>query len=321
MASLLEVGTGFHQELTGRENIYMNGSILGMRRAEIARKFDEIVDFAEVEKFLDTPVKRYSSGMYVRLAFSVAAHLEPEILIADVVLAVGDIQFQKKCLGKMGDVSRSGRTVLFVSHNVAAIRQLTTRCILLQKGSVLFDGSPATALALYSDAAAAGFEEGADLTNRPRPSEELSRALEFVSLGFTADNSLFQESDDVELEIVIRAKRNFSVFRLSGTVFQADGSPVGSFFCADAGPVFDGEYKTARLILLGFRLAPGKYSLGLGIGEGNELTGHRDHDIVLDVLPFEVNAITGEGGTLANWATSWGPVRFPQTHLEIVSRG
>src|SRR5712672_2946617 len=124
VASLLEVGTGFHPELTGRENIFLNGAILGMRRAEIRSKFDEIVAFAEIERFLDTPVKRYSSGMYVRLAFAVAAHLEPEILIVDEVLAVGDAAFQKKCLGKMSDVAREGRTVLFVSHNMAAINQL-----------------------------------------------------------------------------------------------------------------------------------------------------------------------------------------------------
>ncbi|MDI6739905.1 MAG: ABC transporter ATP-binding protein [Candidatus Edwardsbacteria bacterium] len=136
VASLLEVGTGFHPELTGRENIFLNGSILGMRRAEIRRKFDEIVAFAEVEKFIDTPVKHYSSGMYVRLAFAVAAHLEPEILLVDEVLAVGDAQFQKKCLGKMEDISRGGRTILFVSHNMAAVTGLCSKAIVLQNGAV-----------------------------------------------------------------------------------------------------------------------------------------------------------------------------------------
>ena len=137
MASLLEVGTGFHPELTGRENIFLNGAILGMSKAEIRKKFDEIVAFAEVEKFLDTPVKRYSSGMYVRLAFAVAAHLEPEILIVDEVLAVGDASFQKKCLGKMEEVGKEGRTVLFVSHNMGTIRSLCERAILLDKGQVI----------------------------------------------------------------------------------------------------------------------------------------------------------------------------------------
>src|SRR6266704_2270553 len=137
VSSLLEVGTGFHPELTGRENIFLNGAILGMTRAEIRRKFDEIVAFAEIEKFLDTPVKRYSSGMYVRLAFSIAAHLEPEILVVDEVLAVGDAEFQRKCLGKMQDVASQGRTVLFVSHNMSAILRLTQEAIVLKKGQLI----------------------------------------------------------------------------------------------------------------------------------------------------------------------------------------
>ena len=149
VASLLEVGTGFHPELTGRENIFLNGAILGMSRVEIARKFDEIVAFAEVEKFLDTPVKRYSSGMYVRLAFAVAAHLEPEILIVDEVLAVGDAQFQKKCLGKMEDVSQKGRTVLFVSHNMAAVEKLCQRGVLLTKGNVQHIGTQTSTINQY----------------------------------------------------------------------------------------------------------------------------------------------------------------------------
>jgi lipopolysaccharide transport system ATP-binding protein len=149
VASLLEVGTGFHPELTGRENIFLNGAVLGMSKVEIQRKFDEIVAFAEVEKFLDTPVKRYSSGMYVRLAFAVAAHLEPEILIVDEVLAVGDAQFQKKCLGKMEDVGREGRTILFVSHNMAAIRTLCSRALLLRNGQLLLDSDTEAAVSNY----------------------------------------------------------------------------------------------------------------------------------------------------------------------------
>ena len=149
VASLLEVGTGFHPELTGRENIFLNGAILGMRKSEIHAKFDEIVAFAEIDKFLDTPVKRYSSGMYVRLAFAVAAHLEPEILIVDEVLAVGDLDFQKKCLGKMKDVSGHGRTVLFVSHNMTAVSSLCDRALLLKAGKVIQDGSAAEVIEGY----------------------------------------------------------------------------------------------------------------------------------------------------------------------------
>jgi lipopolysaccharide transport system ATP-binding protein len=149
VGSLLEVGTGFHPELTGRENVYLNGAILGMKRREIDRQFNEIVDFAEVEKFLDTPVKHYSSGMYVRLAFAVAAHLEPEVLIVDEVLAVGDAAFQRKCLGKMGDVARHGRTVLLVTHNLATVQSLCSRAILVERGRILRDSLPAEAIKDY----------------------------------------------------------------------------------------------------------------------------------------------------------------------------
>jgi lipopolysaccharide transport system ATP-binding protein len=149
VGSLLEVGTGFHPELTGRENIYLSGSILGMRRREIDEKFDEIVKFSEIERFLDTPVKRYSSGMYVRLAFAVAAHLDPEILLVDEVLAVGDLQFQKKCLGKMQDISGSGRTILFVSHAMDSIKRLCTKCILLSSGKIAEIGEPANVISTY----------------------------------------------------------------------------------------------------------------------------------------------------------------------------
>src|SRR5690242_12090088 len=152
VGSLLEVGTGFHPELTGRENMYLNGAILGMSRAEINRKFDEIVAFAEIEKFIDTPVKFYSSGMYVRLAFAVAAHLEPEILIVDEVLAVGDVRFQKKCLNKMQDVGQDGRTVVFVSHSMTAITRLCSRAILLESGRVLADGPTAQVVSAYLNA-------------------------------------------------------------------------------------------------------------------------------------------------------------------------
>lgn len=152
IASMLEVGTGFHPELTGRENVYMNGAILGMTKAEIDRKFDQIVEFAEMEKFIDTPVKRYSSGMYVKLAFAVAAHLDSEIMVMDEVLAVGDMKFQQKCLGKMGDAANSeGRTVLYVSHNMNTIRQLCTRCIVLDHGRLIFDGDVERAIEIYED--------------------------------------------------------------------------------------------------------------------------------------------------------------------------
>src|SRR5712664_2828484 len=167
VGSLLEFGTGFHPELTGRENIFLNGAILGMQRVEIERKFDEIVSFVEIEKFLDTQVKRYSRGMYMRLAFAVAAHLEPEILLVDEVLAVGDINFQKKCLGKMGDVARAGRTIVLVSHSMGAINALCSRCIILDKGGIDFEGSTAEATVRYY-AESLNIVGGSDLSARPR---------------------------------------------------------------------------------------------------------------------------------------------------------
>ena len=178
VGSLLEVGTGFHPELTGRENIYMNGAILGMKKAEIARKFDEIVAFSEMARFIDTPVKRYSSGMYVRLAFSVAAHLEPEIMVIDEVLAVGDAVFQKKCLSKMGDVAKGGRTILFVSHNMGAISRLCTKCVLMQDGRVVTCGATDRVLAQYVGDLATGdqvYEQPHD------PSKAMSLRKVYVS--------------------------------------------------------------------------------------------------------------------------------------------
>lgn len=194
LASLLEVGTGFHPELTGRENIFLNGAMLGMTKTEIKSKFDEIVAFAEMQKFLDMPVKRYSSGMYVRLAFAVAAHLDPEILVVDEVLAVGDMAFQKKCLGKMGDFRRTGRTVLFVSHNVAAVENLCQSAILLRNGEIVFNGGAKQAVLQYvqqfSHSQGRGQTHAIDLTDAIRPSGVIGRALRRLEV-YSADGKPF----------------------------------------------------------------------------------------------------------------------------------
>jgi lipopolysaccharide transport system ATP-binding protein len=183
VGSLLEVGTGFHPELTGRENIYLNGAILGMKRAEIDRKFDEIVAFSEIEQFLDTPVKRYSSGMYMRLAFSVSAHLEPEILIVDEVLAVGDAEFQKKCLGKMSDVAGGGRTVLFVSHNMSAVLRLTQECVILEHGKMIKRASSQEAVDYYLSH---DYEQGGE--RRWKPEEIPNSAMPFTPISLKVYN-------------------------------------------------------------------------------------------------------------------------------------
>ena len=266
VGSLLEVGTGFHPELTGRENIYLNGAILGMKRAEIDGKFDEIVAFSEIERFLDTPVKRYSSGMYVRLAFSVAAHLEPEILLVDEVLAVGDAAFQKKCLGKMGDVAYEGRTVLFVSHNMAAIEGLCRKAFILDRGRLTTTGDPHDVVEAY-------------LASLPaHASEPLSRRvdrqgngrLRFTEIMLRSANSV---SSDVvqcgeEWEITVRYRSgtdtlnhvavSIGVFTLSGQcMLMLNNQMVGAYFDLIP-PVGQFSCHVQR-----FPLAPGQYYLNL----------------------------------------------------------
>ncbi len=207
VGSLLEVGAGFHPELTGRENIFLNGAVLGMKKSEIVSKFDEIVKFAELEKFIETPVKRYSSGMYVRLAFSVAAHLEPEILVADEVLAVGDAAFQKKCLGKMGDVAKEGRTVLFVSHNMGVINRLCPRTILLTDGKVVKDGPTDEVVAHYlrSESTSGGQRRWEDPQNAPGNERIRMRSVRVVSEGQVAAEVDIDQPTSIEVDFVNHA--------------------------------------------------------------------------------------------------------------------
>ena len=227
VASLLEVGTGFHPELTGRENVYLNGAILGMKRSEIRSKFDEIVSFAEVEKFLDTPVKHYSSGMYVRLAFAVAAHLDPDILIVDEVLAVGDAQFQKRCLGKMQTVSeQEGRTVLFVSHNMQAVRQMCRRAIYLKQGRVVQDGDPHAVISAYlGQGMEAESAETVDLSAYPRsrpPDGAVLQRLRFLD-GKGHPVHRVTISDTLAIEIDFELQKRTSQFDMSMAVVHAEG--------------------------------------------------------------------------------------------------
>ncbi len=213
IASLLEVGTGFHPELTGRENIFLNGAVLGMRKREIRNKFDEIVDFSGVERYIDTPVKRYSSGMYVRLAFAVAAHLETEILIVDEVLAVGDAEFQKKCLGKMGDVSKGeGRTILFVSHNMAAIKNLCNHVIILNQGEILFDGNITQGVKHYLDN-----QSGTGLLHYSNTAPELINGCEEIKVVNSAGelNNEFEFDEEVCLLLKYRVNKNYPSARIS----------------------------------------------------------------------------------------------------------
>jgi lipopolysaccharide transport system ATP-binding protein len=226
VASLLEVGTGFHPELTGRENIYLNGAILGMSRREITAKFDEIVAFAEVEKFLDTQVKRYSSGMYMRLAFAVAAHLDPEILIVDEVLAVGDAQFQKKCLGKMEQVSSVGRTVLFVSHNLAAVRALCQKGILLKNGRLELAGDIASVTEAYAQSGSPVGESAATV-NFPQPNERFSVWMESATvLRNGKPSAVLEMGDELGLQIRFRSDKPIRQPKIGFVIRSTQGASI-----------------------------------------------------------------------------------------------
>lgn len=229
ITSMLEVGTGFHPELTGRENIYMNGAILGMTKAEIDEKIEEIIDFSECRQFIDTPVKRYSSGMYVKLAFAVAAHLDSEIMILDEVLAVGDMKFQEKCLGKMGNESKkSEKTILYVSHNMNTIRQICTRCIVLNHGKKVYDGDVDKAIAIYMDRNTSNFPHKYDLDGCTRPDLDHGNAIHIKSFEFLGvSRALFENTDIIRFRITWHSNVNDRELRMYLPLKYADSTPVG----------------------------------------------------------------------------------------------
>ncbi len=271
IGSLLEVGTGFHPELTGRENVFLSGAILGMSKVEIERKFDEIVAFAEVARFIDTPLKHYSSGMQMRLAFAVAAHLEPEILLVDEVLAVGDAAFQKKCLGKMSDVSRQGRTILFVSHNMAAVNTLCSRCIILDRGAVEFSGPAPDATARYFGKFLDSFDS-TDLSGRPRKGNGKAR---FTSIAVKPENSSGQTVDvafpgcNLVINLELKCESNFAPANLAVIVYDSNGYRVIDANTAQKGEFVSlqaGQAAKASFVLREVLLKPGKYLVGLWIG-------------------------------------------------------
>jgi lipopolysaccharide transport system ATP-binding protein len=286
VGSLLEVGTGFHPELTGRENIYLNGAILGMKRAEIARKFDEMVAFAEVERFIDTPVKHFSSGMYLRLAFSVAAHLEPEVLLVDEVLAVGDAAFQKKCLGKMGDVAREGRTILFVSHNLPAIEKLCQRAVIISAGRIVKEGDPVDCIATYLGSKESP-SSALELLRYPRHDPRLTPVLaELELLNRDGEPSAsFGCGEAVTFRVAYSAPTEISNPSFGIIVSNAMGMPL--FFLqtrAQLG-VWDRAPARGEVIcqLPELPLVPGDYLLTLGCS-----TNDRQLDLLEQVAGFTV---------------------------------
>lgn len=287
IAALLEVGTGFHPDLTGRENIYLNGAILGMTKQEIKIKFDEIIDFSGVAKYLDTPVKRYSSGMMVRLGFAVAAHLEPEILIVDEVLAVGDAEFQEKCLGKMKSVSGEGRTVLFVSHNMAAIKSLCKRTIVLKNGKIHFDGEVSEGIKHYLSSSKPGENRGA-IEKHHRTINTgfvFFKKVVIKNEEFNSGNSIYFNSD-ISINCSLEFLKDFENVLFDARILSADGIEI-----LNTMNIYDGNFINIKKgsveidIEIENKLQPGKYFINLG--------AHLSDGLTLDYLEhiFEINVL------------------------------
>ncbi len=287
LASLLEVGTGFHPELTGRENIFLNGAVLGMTRSEMEQRFDAIVDFAEIETFLDTPVKRYSSGMYLRLAFSVAAHLEPEILVLDEVLAVGDAAFQKKCLGRMGNVASEGRTVLFVSHNLAAVRSMCTRVFVIDGGELVFEGPVAEGIDFYLSSTLPKSQMVLDTSDVQRSNKQLARELKITSVRvpdlerghLSTKKPMTVEFEFTTTEALDDVVFGFSIYSVEGPRILQALSTHDQQACRRLDP---GRY-TMSATLHSNPLLPGLYVLDIGAR-----SAQKGLDWLKDLLVFQV---------------------------------
>ena len=311
ISSLLEVGTGFHPELTGRENIYLNGAILGMSKEEVDSKIEDIIEFSECRQFIDTPVKRYSSGMFVKLAFSVAAHLDSEILIMDEVLAVGDMKFQQKCLGKMGDVAeKEGRTILYVSHNMNTIRQLCSRCIVLDKGKVKFDGDTEEAISIYM--------------NSTKSPQIFNSCKGCIRGGIHDDEKIFLNSVEILNKEVPRFKKNEKIsIRLNFDakedinnvciripVYFADKSIIG---VSTSKPIINAKKgnNSVDIQLNTEALAPGKYISKICLYSINEFGTIQDHDSVHDAFSFEKIYDYGENNNTIWEHKYWGHINLP----------
>lgn len=323
IASLLEVGTGFHPEMTGRENIYMNGSIMGMSRAEITRKLDEIVDFSGCERYLDTPVKRYSSGMTVRLGFAIAAHLEPEILVVDEVLAVGDAEFQKKAIGKMQDVSKGeGRTVLFVSHNMGAVKNLCKRGIVLNQGLVAFDGGAEEAVGYYSNEKKTNIQKDVTISDAKHRYDitHLPKDLEITNVSIQNDD-IFHLSTDEPIIFKLEIKKNNSsikTFNLGVHIANNQNQRVGTIIS----PLLETPNKAlfeVSMVIKNHNLAKGIYSIDFNLGLKDINSGITDFDVIRNVVSFIVIYKNKEKqNNYSNWLNSWGSLYIDSVDYHII---
>ncbi len=311
IASMLEVGTGFNGEMTGRENVYMNGAILGMTKAEIDAKMEDIIEFSEVREFIDTPVKRYSSGMYVKLAFSVAAHLDSEIMIMDEVLAVGDMAFQKKCLDKMRDAAKKeGRTVLYVSHNMNTIRKLCDRCIVLDKGRVVFEGNVENAIARYLETTT--HEMGTNIDLSASRMDHLSKQIQAKFQRLTLcgkEDPIYEFGQEIHFDISVLANKAIRYPCVRLEIRSDDDVPVGASYIHNLSPIAKGETTTYHLRLHNQRLVPGRYKTCLVLYEVNEFGSYDDLDAVWPGFVFSI--VDTREAISVNWSIhNWGRLYF-----------
>jgi len=319
IASMLEVGTGFNTEMTGRENVYLNGAILGMTKAEIDAKMEDIIEFSEVREFIDTPVKRYSSGMYVKLAFSVAAHLDSEIMIMDEVLAVGDMAFQKKCLNRMRDAAKKeGRTVLYVSHNMNTIRQLCDRCIVLDKGKIIFEGDVETAIDIYSNNEWCNGQTEMDLEHCPArsPYGKCEARITYLKLmGKTSEK--YESGEVMKMKIQVQTNRDFEDLNLRLEIRYSDSMPVGTFPQINLGSVSAKEKTCFIVDIIPSGLTDGKYSVDMVLFEKDSFGNSYDQDLILPAFSF---IIQENSGIVWN-GNNWGHVRFENASAEMCAHG
>ncbi len=311
IASMLEVGTGFHPELSGRDNVYLNGAILGMSKAEIAKKFDEIVEFSEVKQFIDTPVKRYSSGMYVKLAFSVAAHLDSEIMIMDEVLAVGDVKFQQKCLDKMSEAAhKDGRTVLYVSHNMNTIRRLCDRCIVMEHGQIVYDGNVDDAISIYLGRK----------TNEEQRKEftMLEHVQEWYDLGVVINNveiendlNNIKSGDVIKFRIKYTPMKDLSDLRMRIVVLDEHFEILGMTVSEDKFSFTKDKNGELEVCFDTAYLSMGKYTTRFSLFQINRFGAHEYHCVLNDFFPFSLQDNPKNNFNM-NWETrSWGHISFP----------
>lgn len=309
IASMLEVGTGFHPEMTGRENIYMNGAILGMTRKEVDAKIESIIDFSECRQFIDTPVKRYSSGMYVKLAFAVASHLDAEIMVMDEVLAVGDMKFQKKCLGKMSDAAHSEKkTVLYVSHNMATIRNLCDRCIVLNHGKLIFDGDVEDAISVYMDSNIQELKTFYDLRNYKRSSDRIGTKL-FINetLLLNRKTAVYKNTEPIDIKVNWIAYEEMDV-RFGISVKCADGSAAGLAESTDIVKTEKGKVYSTVLRMDTSNLVPGLYTISI---QPYYLTETCNSYTVDETPAAMIEIIDGKGSEYRVWARQyWGCIRL-----------